>query len=511
MQSYGAPPAGPPGGYGAAPAGGGTPSALKVQGRAGRHWQINGDYEPLGQMHNDRPVWVSRAVQPMYIFHTGKTRWVISKRMDDGSKCYGFKQDTGNTPDPATCKGPWVCCDEHGEWAADANVSCVTAVAANDMFSKLRLTLDGELQKLGINDNTSLKTLWKRLDYNGNNIVSLAEIDKLVVEKTDGGSWPAWLNNKPALMRAYKKTLAQSDKGGQDGWIRKGDFHALMLNIFWFNRLYQIFDNMDGDDRRMDVNEFVRGMVQLGLNMSPQDANAEFGKIDSNHGGQVLFVEFCAYVRKRVNPDANPNFDADIVSGEKCGQVVRKGHGHKATHTHYVSKKCLRDFDAAEGKIKALMQDRQQLKDLWSHMDFNGNGIISLAEIDKCVVEKFPLLNHKPALMRAYKATINASDSNGDDWVQRKEFKRLLGNLFYFNKAYWIFENQDGDKDRRMDFPEFKNCLTLVAGSAGMKDAEMKADFDKVDRNGGGIILFDEFCRYFTQKACPQCLQDLVD
>jgi len=42
------------------------------------------------------------------------------------------------------------------------------------------------------------------------------------------------------------------------------------------------------------------------------------------------------------------------------------------------------------------------------------------------VVEKYPLLNHKPALMRAYKTTINSSDSNGDDWVQRKEFKMLL-------------------------------------------------------------------------------------
>merc|ERR1712232_1167880 len=481
-------------------------------GRTGRHWQINGQYEPLGQMHNEKPVWVARAVQPMYIFHTGKARWVISKRLDDGSKCYAFQQDTGNTPDPANCKGPWVCCDEKGEWAADAKVSCITAVASTDMFAKLRLTLDGELDKIGINDVKSLKAMWKRLDYNGNNIVSLAEIDKLIVEKVDGGSWPAWLNNKPALMRAYKKTLAQSDSGHQDDWIRKGDFHALMLNIFWFNRLFQIFDQIDGDDRRMNLQEFQSGLARLGLdNLSPQEAQAEFNKIDNNHGGQVLFVEFCAYIRRRVNPDANPNFDADIVSGEKCGQVVRKGHGHKATHTHYVTKKCLRDFDEAEAKMKQLMQDHKQLKELWGRMDFNGNGIISLAEIDKCVVEKFPLLNHKPALMRAYKTTINSSESNGDDWVQRKEFKRLLGNLFYFNKIFWVFDNADGDKDRKMNFDEFKHSVTLLAGNAGMKETDMKADFDKVDRNHGGSILFDEFCRYFTQKACPQSLQDMLD
>jgi Ca2+-binding EF-hand superfamily protein len=175
-----------------------------------------------------------------------------------------------------------------------------------------------------------------------------------------------------------------------------------------------------------------------------------------------------------------------------------------------VTRKSLRDFDEAEAKMKALMQDQQQLKDLWHRIDFNGNNIVSLAEIDKMVVEKFSVLNHKPALMRAYKATINSSESNGDDWVQKKEFKRLLGNLFYFNKIFWIFDNSDGDKDRRMDFAEFKNCLTSVAGGQ-MTESAMRADFSKVDRNGGGFILFDEFCRYFTQKACPKAMEDLVD
>merc|ERR1711957_478921 len=107
-----------------------------------------------------------------------------------------------------------------------------------------------------------------------------------------GGAWPAWLNNKPALMRAYKKTInLDSDRG--DDWVKKEDFHALLLNIFWFNKLFKLFDVMDGgDDRRIDAREFQQGMGQLGLNMSPQEAAEEFKKIDTNGGGQVLFVEF---------------------------------------------------------------------------------------------------------------------------------------------------------------------------------------------------------------------------
>merc|ERR1711964_961322 len=115
-------------------------------------------------------------------------------------------------------------------------------------------------------------------------------------------------------------------------------------------------------------------------------------------------------------------------------------------------------------------------------------------------VEAYPVLNHKPALMRAYKATIKAGD--GDDWVDKKEFKALLGSLFYFNKIFWLFDKADSDRDRRLTFKEFKWCLNVCG--AKMSDAECRQDFSKVDKNGGGIILFDEFCLYFTQKACPE-------
>lgn len=287
-----------------------------------------------------------------------------------------------------------------------------------------------------------------------------------------------------------------------------------MLNIFWFNKLWVIFQKMADDgtgaDRRMDVNEFIRGMGQIGLSLSDAEARQEFAKIDTNNGGQVLFVEFCAYIRKRVNPDDDPNFDADIVSGEKCGKVMRKSGGHKATNTHFVNKKSFSDFDNLEKIIKTTIGDRKKIRNLWKRLDFNGNNIVSLAEIDKFVVEAYPLLNHKPALMRAYKMTLSKKGGgDGDDWVERKEFKRLLANLFYFNKIFWVFDQVDNDKDRRLNFQEFKQALTVCG--AGMSQQQAQQEFRKVDRNGGGIILFDEFCKYFTEAQCPQAMTDLVD
>jgi len=484
-------------------------AALKLQGRKGRHEQfINNTFEPTGQQHNGRNVWVARAVEPVYLFHTGKARWVVSKRLDDGAQCYTFKQDDGKSSDPLSVQGPWVCCDKDGNWAADTKVDMTAAPASNDKFLKLRMSLDGELQKLGLTDVETLKSLWKRLDYNGNNIVSLAEIDKMVVELVNGGHWPSWLNNKPALMRAYKKTTLRDGNG--DDWVQKPEFSALLLNIFWFNKLFQIFSMIDtGGDRRIDVNEFGRGMANLGLQLSPQEAQAEFAKMDSNHGGQVLFVEFCAWVRQRVNPDHNSSFDADIYSGEHCGKVMRQHHGNKATHAHFVTRKCMTDFDETEKKIKAALNDKAQLSKLWRKMDFNGNNIVDLAEIDKFVVDEYPVLNHKPALMRAYKATTKAGD--GDDWVQKNEFKMLLGNIFYFNKLFWMFEKVDADADRRMDYPEFKKLLSITGAMTKMSDAQAQADFKRIDTNNGGIVLFDEFCAYFTSKSCPECFTAFVE
>ena len=51
-------------------------------------------------------------------------------------------------------------------------------------------------------------------------------------------------------------------------------------------------------------------------------------------------------------------------------------------------------------------------------MDFNGNGSLSLAEIDKAIVELWPQFDHKRALMRAYQA----ADRNGDGMIDFKEF-----------------------------------------------------------------------------------------
>ena len=49
---------------------------------------------------------------------------------------------------------------------------------------------------------------------------------------------------------------------------------------------------------------------------------------------------------------------------------------------------------------------------MWKRMDFNGNGYLSLAEVDKAVrdvLQSPALFNSKPVVMRAFQAARRAS------------------------------------------------------------------------------------------------------
>jgi hypothetical protein len=43
-------------------------------------------------------------------------------------------------------------------------------------------------------------------------------------------------------------------------------------------------------------------------------------------------------------------------------------------------------FDELEKQLKQTLTDKAAVDSLWKSLDFNGNGIVSLAEIDKLVV-----------------------------------------------------------------------------------------------------------------------------
>ena len=154
--------------------------------------------------------------------------------------------------------------------------------------------------------------------------------------------------------------------------------------------------------------------------------------------------------------------------------------------------------------MKKLFGDKATLREVWAHCDNNGNGITSLAEVDGMVhfyvrsqkhrlYSFFRNLYNKNALIRAYKHTrLNDTTSDKDDWIQRHEFPALLKNLHFFNQLWQVFDELDVEDDRRVDFNEFR---TGLANMDIVCDTEQAREiFDDIDDNGGGYMLFDEFC-----------------
>jgi Ca2+-binding EF-hand superfamily protein len=317
--------------------------------------------------------------------------------------------------------------------------------------------------------------------------------------------------------------------------VQRREFPALLRNIYYFSKLWEVFEDIDtGDDRRIDLEEFKRGISKLGVTLSDADAAQEFSRMDRNGGGQVLFDEFCKHVAQLASGDPAAMGKTPRKPSGKNGSsssLAKNGglsiRGQKTARSSSVVQKAAaasaRARNSARGSAKAtarvpafiaaartvedeqlerVLSSKDELRKLWKQLDFNGNGICSLAEIDKMIVSVpgFEKFNNKPALMRAYKRTTSkAGGGDGDDWVEKREFAALLRNIYYFNKLWDAFEDVDSDHDRRIDAKEFHEGCQKLGSQMSFEEAE--AEFNKMDRNGGGQVLFDEFCVYYGRMA----------
>lgn len=156
-------------------------------------------------------------------------------------------------------------------------------------------------------------------------------------------------------------------------------------------------------------------------------------------------------------------------------------------------KRCLPYHDTPQEKAKRAQ--------LWNQIDENANGYLSLAEVDKGLrdVIRIPqLFDAKPVIMRAFQSAKNrttATNPHGKDYITKSEFRFLLSYIRQYYE-YWIaFETVDKEGDRRISFQEFVKAVpTMKRWHLRIDNPE--ATFQEIDKNGGGYILFDEFCQW---------------
>lgn len=135
----------------------------------------------------------------------------------------------------------------------------------------------------------------------------------------------------------------------------------------------------------------------------------------------------------------------------------------------------------------------------------NGNGYLSLAEVDKGMrdVVQLPILFQlKPVLMRAFQAAktkVKAKTKYGDDYVTKGEYRFLLKYLRQYYE-YWVaFDRIDTNDDRRVSYEEFMQAIPeLERWNIDMSDP--RAQWRQCDQDGGGMVLFIEFCDWAIKK-----------
>lgn len=164
------------------------------------------------------------------------------------------------------------------------------------------------------------------------------------------------------------------------------------------------------------------------------------------------------------------------------------------------------DWDALLKKLPVRKkEDRPKRKELFKSMDMNGNGFLSLAEVDRGIQDCLNIpkvFDAKRPIMRAFQAAKNKYKSKskyGDDYIEWMEFRIFLVYLRQYFEYWVMFCRIDKNFDHKVSKAEFKQALPLIkTWGSSIKDAD--AEFKKIDTNGGGSIMFDEFCAYAIAK-----------
>merc|ERR1711872_146081 len=146
-------------------------------------------------------------------------------------------------------------------------------------------------------------------------------------------------------------------------------------------------------------------------------------------------------------------------------------------------------------------------KELWDAMDVNGNGYLSLAEVTKGVRDVIAvdeLFDAIPAINRSFHHCKDVSKNpseHGPEFIEFREFRLLLQTLRQFFEYYQAFDRVDTGDDDRISKEEFTSDGLKAALEKWVGPIEdLEAEFDNIDTNGGGQILFNEFIDWALKK-----------
>ncbi|CAE7364510.1 unnamed protein product [Symbiodinium natans] len=147
-----------------------------------------------------------------------------------------------------------------------------------------------------------------------------------------------------------------------------------------------------------------------------------------------------------------------------------------------------------------------QREELFLSFDPNGNGILSLAEVDDGLhklLHPHPLPQQVVArAFHAAKAISPPVAGFSNDYIDQKEFHYFVQYLHHYLQLWSWFCEVDTSCDQRVSLEEFRAALPqLRARLPGNLDDDVTAAFKELDVDGGGMVLFDEFAHWLLCRG----------
>ncbi|CAB4396268.1 unnamed protein product [Rhizophagus irregularis] len=323
-------------------------------------------------------------------------------------------------------------------------------------------------------DSAQIKKIFNYFDYNGNGSLSLAEIDKAIIEL-----YPHIANNhatKTAIIKEAQK-IAKSSKNGLIG-LKEFEYFINLLNDYCEKAVI--------NTEKLDTTQ-----VKEAFETVDYDDDGIIPLTDVDKAVIILYPHF-----KKNKSAIMQAYQDKVPKFSQEGSINLKEFEYLIDALHYYNEKAV---------ITTKKLSRNQVKKIFDIFDYNNDGIISKDEINKAVVQLYPHLSKdESVIMQAYKA----ADTSQDGFIDFNEFERLIYLLHYYNELSHIFKKLDTDNDGRIDFKEFKKGYDLI-GIDVKSNTMLKARFDKICANNEEYIYFDEFCVYAAKiKLISEMSQD---
>lgn len=365
-------------------------------------------------------------------------------------------------------------------------------------------------------DKAARWKMFRNMDTNGNGYLSIVEIERFM-RKSLGDKIFGDIN--PSVKAAFEnaKALRATRSKDANNLVDVKEFVQFLADLKQY--FFEMFVDAHGrvGDGIMDYREFkqfVKWLTVWGVDVDPIAAYKSIdGKRDPDYRqtGTLTWKEIATWLwcieKDYQLIDDVSSIDADTLGADGLrmsddGTIV---FDDESPDDDLMSGPDLPLLISMLPTSKYATEHIEARKRLWNSFDANGNGGLSCAEIENGIFRLMKTSGRDvtsalaPAITRAFHAARDAVDGDPKYVTRGEEFRLLLVYLVRYFELLVAFNRIDTNDDRRIGRAEFERALPLLASwGVGVHDPE--AEFAKIDVDGGGLILFDEFSLWAARQ-----------